>query len=296
MPALFEQFVLTWLATVGVVSLKGSGYSEYATICRVHLIPAFGDMPVEGITTVAIQEYVAHKVAGGLTPRTVVNHLHVLKRICGYAVASGLLPSNPVATVAMPRIEHREMSYLTAEGLARLIAATPASWRLLIAMAALTGLRKGEQLALEFRDIDIASGTIRVSRSMRGGVVSSPKTVASCGTIPLPNSLVSTLRKRRERVADPDGLVFCRRDGSPLPDGLPNAILSLALREASLPPMRWHDLRHSWVVAHLQAGTDIPTLVRLGRWTSADVLMSTYAHVLPAAGGDAVRKLEASMR
>jgi len=42
------------------------------------------------------------------------------------------------------------------------------------------------------------------------------------------------------------------------------------------------------VVAHLAAGTDIPTLQRLGRWKSADVLLSTYAHMLPAAGGDAV--------
>lgn len=292
MPALFESFVMTWLAVVATVTLKGSAYVQYESICRRHLIPAFGDAPIEAITTEKVQEYLADKVKCGLSPRTVRNHFEVLRRVMAYAIACGLVAQDPTRDAVLPRFERLEMTFLTPDGLRRLIESTPKSWRLLTAMAALTGLRKGEQLALKFTDIDFSRRTITVSRSMRDGQTSSCKTATSVGVIPLPESLIPMLRERREKVADPEGLIFCRANGSPLPDGLPNAVLASALSVAGLPPMRWHDLRHSWVVSHLQAGTSISQLVRLGRWKSADVLLSTYAHVLPAEAGDAVRKME----
>lgn len=292
MPAAFQQFVLSWLATVAIVDLKASGYREYESICRVHLVPAFGDMPIEGITPVSIQGYTADKVASGLSPRTVANHVQVLRRILAYALTCGLVTENAALRVKLPRQERTEMRFLTPEQLRQLIEATPRSWRLLIAMAALTGLRKSTQLALVFPDISLEARTISVTKAIRAGVVTSTKTDVT-GSIPLPESLIPMIEARRLKAPDPNGLIFCRSDGSPLPDGLPNRILAKSLATAGLPPVRWHDLRHSWVVAHLKAGTDIPTLQRLGLWKNADTLLSTYAHVLPATGGDAVRRLDA---
>ncbi|HEY3317200.1 MAG TPA: tyrosine-type recombinase/integrase [Coriobacteriia bacterium] len=292
MPAAFEKFVLSWLATVAIVQLKASGFAEYETICRIHLVPAFGDTPIEGITPARVQEFVADKIAGGLSPRTVANHLHVLRRVLDYAVTCGLVSDNAASTIALPRQQRTEMRFLTPAQLRLMVDATTPSWRLLTATAALCGLRKGEQLALRFTDISIEDRTIRISKSVRNGVVTTPKTAASIGAIPLPDSLVPLLEERRCKAPDPQALVFCRADGSYLPDHLPNRVLAAALRMACLPQVRWHDLRHSWVVAHLQAGTDIPTLQRLGRWKSADTLLSVYAHVLRAAGGEAAARLD----
>ena len=291
MPASFEQFVLSWLATVAIVDLKRSGYREYESICRVHLMPAFGDMPIEGITPVLIQGYVADKVASGLSPRTTANHVQVLRRILAYALTCGLVTENAASKVRLPRQERSEMRFLDPSQLRQLIEATPSSWRLLIATAALTGLRKSSQLSLLFTDVSLEAGTISVTKAIRGGVVTSTKTDVT-GSIPLPESLIPMLEARRLNAPNPDGLIFCRSDGSPLPDSLPNGLLAKSLATAGLPSIRWHDLRHSWVVAHLKAGTDIPTLQRLGLWKNANTLLSTYAHVLPATGGDAVRRLD----
>lgn len=292
MPATFESFVLSWLTTVAIVRFKGSGYREYESICRNHLVPAFADVPVEAITSYAVQRYVADKVSGGLSPRTVRNHVQVLRLVLDYALVCGLVHQNVARNAAWPRHERQEMRYLAPDQLHRLIEVTCPSWRLLIGMAALTGLRKGEQLALRFSDIDLDRMTISVSKSIRGGIVTTPKTPSSVGVIPLPPSLVPLLVERRAKAPDPDGLAFCRQDGAPLPDSLPGQVLGRALAASGLPQIRWHDLRHSWVVAHLQAGTDVPTIVRLGRWKSADVMLSTYAHVLPSGASDAVRRLE----
>lgn len=295
MSMLFNELVATWLDTVAAVTLKPSGFKSYEAICRNHLVPAYGDMPIDTITVVEVQAYVAGKVKGGLSRRTVANHVQVMRRLMAYAADNGFIESSPLASVASPRQEPSatRVRYLTPDQLRELFEATPPAWRVLLATSALTGLRKGEQLALTFADIDFEHQTISVSKTIRDGVVTSPKTPWSIGVIPLPESLAPMLEDRRGKAPDPDGLVFCRTDGSPLPDHLPNRILANALESAGLPSVSWHEFgRHSWVVAHLQAGTDIPTLTRLGRWKTPDVLLSTYAHVLPSAGGDAVRRLD----
>ena len=290
-PVSFGEFTLSWLATWAAVKLKASAYREYESIARRHLMPAFGDLDLSHVTTERIQVYMAGKLEDGMSGRSVVNHTIVLKRILGTAVDYGLIPENPVDKIAQPRVERSEMSFLTPEELHRLIEATPSSWRLLIALPALCGLRKGETLALEFSDVSTEAMSISITKSMRGGMASSPKTSSSVSTIPLPESLLPLIEQRR-RQARGHRLVFCRSDGSPLSDTTPNRVLARALAYAGLPSIRFHDLRHSWVVAHLRAGTDIKTLARLGRWSSTTTLLETYAHVIPSIGGDAVQRLD----
>lgn len=296
MSMLFKELVAVWLDTVASVELKQSGYRSYEAMCRNHLVPAFGDTPVDEITGAKVQVYVADKAKAGLSARTVTNTVHVLKRLISYAAANNLIDSNPLTSVSTPRQEPEStrVRYLTPGQLQRLIEATPPAWQVLIATACLTGLRKQEQLALQFGDLDFENRTISVSKTLqRDGSVTSPKTLWSIGTIPMPESIVPLLKDRRRKVADPDGYVFCRKDGTPLPAHLPNRILAKSLEAAGLPSVTWHEMgRHSWVVAHLQAGTDIPALTRLGRWKTSDVLLSTYAHVLPSSGGDAARRVD----
>lgn len=287
----FESFALEWLATWAIVKLKASGYREYEGIVRRHLIPELGESLLVDISPQQIQSFVARKIAVGLSPRTVGNHIIVLKRVLETAVDYGLLAENPVDKVAMPRIERSEMSFLLPSELSQLIEATSPPWKLLLALPAFIGLRKGEVLALQWSDIDLDAMTISISRSMRGGIVTTPKTRGSIATLPLPE-LVSSLMADRRRQAGGHKLIFCKSDGSPLSDATPNRILSRSLVRAGLPSIRFHDLRHSFVVAHLSAGTDIKTLASLGRWASTSVLLETYAHVLPTMGGDAVRRLD----
>lgn len=296
MSMLFCELVATWLDTVASVELKSSGYRSYESICRNHLVPVFGETPIAEITAAQVQAYVAEKTRSGLSARTVTNHIHVLRRLMTYAVTDGVVQSNPLTSVSAPRQEPKStrVRYLTYDQLQQLIEATPPAWRVLIATACLTGLRKGEQLALRFdTDIDFCQRIIRVSKTIRNGVVTSPKNSWSVGAIPMPDSLVPLLQERRRKVADPGGYVFCRKDGSPLPSHLPNAILAKALKTAALPSVTWHEMsRHSWVVMHLNAGTTVPELQSLGRWKTPEVLMSVYAHLLPTSGSDAAQRVD----
>lgn len=293
-----QELTSRWLNTVAAVTLKPSGFKSYESICRLHVVPALGELPVSAVTASVVEDYVVGKVQAGLSSRTVDNHVQVIRRLLDYAVTSGVVDGASTIKVRAPRQEPAatKVRYLAPDQLHRLFEATPTQWRILIAMAFMCGLRKGEQLALTFRDVDLENRTISVNKTMRNSAVASPKNPWSIGSTPLAESLIPLLRERQMKAPDPEGLIFCRADGSPLPDGLPNRILAKALDKAGLPQVSWHEMgRHSWVVAHLQAGTDIPTLQRLGRWKTADVLLSTYAHVLPTGGGEAANRLDQLM-
>lgn len=289
----FAEFSRTWLATWAIVRLKASGYREYESIVRLHLVPHFGELPLSEITPEAIQKWVASSITADVAPATARNRLIVLKRVLETAAEYGLIAENPVDSVAFPRVERSEMKYLSPAEVRRLLDTTPKSWRLLLALPALCGLRKGECLALEWSDIDTEAMTISVSKTMRSGRVTSPKTSSSKSIVPVPETLSPLIAQRRRRAGN-HPLVFCKSNGRPLSDATPNRICSQALEKAGLPHIRFHDLRHSWAVAHIKAGTDLKTLAHLGRWSSPESLLQTYSHVI-GIGGDAVRRFDEFM-
>ncbi len=290
----FAQFAHSWLATCGIVRLKRSAFQQYSAVVRLHLVPEFGEAQLSDITAECIQTWVASAISDGVAPATVRNRLIVLKRILANAVEYGLLGENSVDSVAFPRVERQEMKFLSPTEVRRLLDATPESWRLLLALPALCGLRKGECLALEWSsDIDTEAMSISVSKTMRSGVVTSPKTSSSRSIVPMPESLIPLIDQRRRQLGGA-GLVFCKSDGRPLSDAAPNRVLNRALEKAGLPHIAFHGLRHSWAVAHLKAGTDIKTLAHLGRWSSTQTLLDTYSHVI-GIGGDAVRRFDEFM-
>lgn len=286
-PILFSEFCDMWLDRWAKVRLKHTGLAEYRGIIGNHLTPAFGGVPVTEVTTAEIQRYVADTVAGGLSPRTVANHVKLLRRMFDVALEWNLVDRNAAAEVALPRQVRPERSYLTPDEMRRLIEATPRSWRVLIASACLLGARRGELLALSWKSVSLEDRTVRFERSMRRGVISDVKSPSSKAAVPIPESLIRLLEARKAVAPDPEGLVFCRSDGSPLHDSKPNAVLKAALIKAGLPHVSFHSLRRSWVMAHIEAGTPVKTIVSLGRWKSAQTFLDEYAVYLPVAGGDA---------
>lgn len=293
-PPSFGAFASEWLATSAAVRLKQSALCEYEGVVRLHLAPRFGDLSIDAVTVERVQTFIAASLAAGVAARTVCNRVIVLKAILATAVDYGLLAENSADKVAMPRIERSETAFLTPAQLRQLIAATPPAWALLLALPAMAGLRVGECRALLWSDLDTEAMTVSVTKSMRGGVVTSPKNPGSVALVPVPEALRPYIEQRRNRAED-HALMFSKADGRPVADSTPGRILARSLSAAGLPHIRFHDLRGSWTVAHLKAGTDLKTLARLGRWSSEQTLLSRYAHVI-GIGGDAVKRFDELFR
>jgi integrase len=157
------------------------------------------------------------------------------------------------------------------------------NYRLIVAIAIFTGMRSGEIRGLQWGDIDWNSRQIYVRRTWKEGEFRAPKTKASARGIPLPETLVSDLR--RWRLECPKGefdLVFPNLVGRPLSsENMVRRGLEPGLRRAGLRTIRFHDLRHCYASLLLASGEDIVTVSRRLGHGSPVVTMRVYAHAIP---------------
>ena len=161
---------------------------------------------------------------------------------------------NPCEGVDLPALrEPTEIRYLTLPQVDRLLAhVRPGPFahldRAIFTTAVMTGLRKGELVALRWRDIDWEARRIRVRRSYTYGEFGTPKSKRSSRSVPMTAELAVELRRVWNQTIwrDDDDLVFAHPDhGGVLPKANISRRLSAALRAAGIENHRFHDLRHT---------------------------------------------------
>jgi integrase len=130
--------------------------------------------------------------------------------------------------------------------------------------AAFTGLRRGELLALRWRDVDFAGDTIRVRASYAGGALTTPKS-GKVRSVPMAPEVASALAKlgHRGHSTDDDDLVFIGEFAGYLDGSALRRRYDIAVKAAGLRPLRFHDLRHTFgtrmiAKADIGAGMDGP--------------------------------------
>jgi integrase len=181
------------------------------------------------------------------------------------AVAWGLVTTNPAQAVRPPKPDRPRLEVPTAEQLLQLVgAAEGTSWEIPLLLAATTGARRGEVLAVRWADVDLDAGRLRITRALqRVGaelVVVDPKTPRARRQISLPTFALERLRRHRREQAERRLLVgpgwadldlICDRgDGRPLqPDSWTGAFKRIAASAGLPAAMRLHDVRHGYATA-----------------------------------------------
>lgn len=299
------EYLTRWLPTISREVRPGT-VVNYEHTARV-VSDALGSVPLQQLTRQAIKTFYA-ELAGTRAAKTVHNHHLILHRALRDAVEDKLLSVNP-ADRAHRLAKHRtEMKTWTAAELGAFLAGVKLDrlyglWR----VAAMSGLRRGELLALRWADVALDAGTARIVRAyVRGNAglhFGEPKTATGRRLIALDPATVAVLKSHRARQAEerlawgPDyrdaDLIFCREDGSPLdPDGVTSRF-ERRVRELGLPRIRLHDLRHTYATLALAAGIH-PKVVqeRLGH-SSITMTLDLYSHAVPAMQADAADRVAA---
>lgn len=299
---------------------------RYASIIERHLIPSLGHLRLSRLTPLQIHESYTRAMRtgkasrrktgedeppaapSGLSPTTVRQHHAVLHRALGWAVRMRLIANNPADAVEPPQPARREMRALSPDEMRKLLdAARETELYVPVVLALTTGMRRGEILALRWRDVSLRDATAHVSRTVvetkSGGLeYKEPKTQSARRLVALPPSAVAALKwqrrdqgRRRKKLAgqyEERNLVVDLATGAPMrPDALSASFRRLA-RRAKLEGVRFHDLRHTHATALVAAG-EHPKVIsdRLGHASTAFTL-TTYGHVLPAMQRAAAERFE----
>jgi len=306
------EYLHEWLDAIGGTVRPGT-LRSYRTNVEIHVITRMGGMPLAKVTPVRLNALYSELLAsgrhdgnGGLSTRTVRYTHTILHRAFRDAVRWGLLNRNPSDFADPPRHIKPEMRVWSTDELRQFLAFVSddelhALWVLL----ATSGMRRGEALGLRWQDLDLRKGrlSIRQSLSSGGGKLSfsPPKTAKSRRALSLDPATVAVLRSHRAQQGEEQlaagvlggatGLVFARADGSPTrPDSVSRRFTQLS-RNAGLPVIRVHDLRHTYATIALSAGAH-PKVVaeRLGHSTIA-ITLDTYSHVLPSLEEETANRL-----
>ena len=302
------EYVERWLKDSVRGTVRQSTYETYGYMAYPHIVPALGRVKLKTLTPVRVRTFYREKLDAGLSSATVRKMHGVLQKALDQAVSDGLIPRNAAKGIRLSQGKKKEIRPLSPdETRVLLIAARGDRLEALYLLAISTGLREGELLALRWEDVDLEAAVLRVSRTLTrsGGKVSAgpPKTKNSRRTVGLTKGAVEALREHLTRQLEeiermgslyrPGGLVFANEVGGIInPSNLRNRSLKALLERAGLPPIRFHDLRHTCATLLLSRNVNPKIVSEMLGHASIAITLVTYSHVLPNMQQSAVRALE----
>jgi integrase len=263
----FTEAADVWLARKKPM-IEPSTYRGYEIEIRLRLKPAFGQLKLRQITRGRIESYLADLDAqGALSRKTINDSLIPLRQILGRAVRDGVLATNPAvnadrdAPLELP-YERPTMCFLNRDDARRYLDACSPWYRPLAEVLIGAGLRIGEAIALEWRDVDWDGCALQIVRAAKDSGIGTPKGDRS-RRVHIAPYLLDLLRQHRSDDARQDGelskLVFHSPNGRMLDrHNVRRRGHDAALGEAGLPrELRLHDLRHTAATLWLAAGESI---------------------------------------
>jgi integrase len=312
------EFIERWGRDWASINTSAKTSERYRQLLKLHVVPHIGAVLVQKLRATHLNELYAKLLrAGGhegrpLAPRT-VGHVHrVLHRALGHAVTWGIAATNVAALISPPPVPDSEIAILTEDQVRTLLRHLQGrTLRPIVSFLLGTGARRGEALALRWKDVDLDNGVVRVERSLeqtKAGRLrfKSPKTRHGRRNVSISPWLIAELRAHRTRQqerrlslgqgkATRDDLVFARWDGeirSPhwLTQKFAQAMAALKI-DCTL-----HGLRHTHVSQLIAAGLDVLTISRRIGHASPAITLGVYGHLFRNTDARAAEIIEAAFK
>jgi integrase len=251
---------------------KRSTMENIESEVRVHLAPFFSQRSLDAITPEDVHDLVTVLEGKSLKPKTIRNVIATLSALFTFARAPrrAWATSNPCDGLELPAVsDATEIRFLTLDEVDALVAnARPGMFqaidRAMFLTAAMTGLRKGELIALRWRDVDWTASRIRVRQNYVRGEFGTPKSKRSTRSVPMADEVAGELERlfQQSQCQDDDDLVFAHpHTGGPIPKANVTRRMRAALKAAKLDTSHcFHDLRHTFGTRMAAAGTPMRTL------------------------------------
>ena len=300
---LLGDYLDDWLETSVKPTVRDSTYRLYRGHVKHHITPFLGGVSVVSLNPQQVQLFINTLSEGDLSNATIHRIRGTLRKALNQAQVWGMVDRNVATLVSLPKEERKRFEPMTPEQLQKLLKQIEGDrLEVLYTLALSTGMRIGEVLGLQWEDIDFDRRVIHIrnqlGRQEGTFVLSPPKTPQSRRTIPLPQEMVDALRAHKstqleEGITAWDGgdLVFRTSKGGPFDGPNVTRYLQRHAKEAGLPRIRFHDLRHACATFLLAQGVELQVVKEILGHSQISLTADTYAHVLPSLKEDATERL-----
>jgi integrase len=302
-----DQLLTKWLKQITSEGRSPTTLREYKRLIEKRISPALGPVPAVKVTALELDEFYQGLTDEGLAPASVRQVHAILRAGFRQAVKWKYLASNPATDTSPPKLVSKTVTAPTVAEVQAMIQAADADdpdMATLIALAAVTGARRGELCGLRWGDVDWTGHTLTIERSVatmgRRQLITKDTKTHAARRLALDTfgeeTLKRHLRVTEDRAADlgisvtPDSPIFTYDLVRPIaPDTVSHYVRSIATKVGV--DTHLHALRHFAATELIGAGHDVRTVAgRLGH-RDASVTLKVYSHALPERDRDAADAL-----
>ncbi|MFR9755522.1 tyrosine-type recombinase/integrase [Streptomyces sp. TR06-5] len=294
----FGEYAAAWLEDR---KLAARSRERHESVVRLHLLPTFGDRTLSSITTAQVRAW-RTACLGRTGEPTVVKAYQIMRAILNTAVDDELIRRNPCRIKGADRYDVPERPVLTVEEVYAVAEAMAPRYRLLVLLAAFTGLRFGELASLRCRDVDtdVAAVTVRRSQAeMQTGVLvdKAPKSGAGIRPVAFPTELLPEVERHLELFAGRgrDGHVFLGPQGGQLRrSNFRDDWIRGRTKAGISGDVHFHDLRHTGNTLAASGASLRELMTRMGHSTPRAALI--YQHMVDGRDREIADRLGSMIR
>jgi integrase len=292
--ATLDEFADKWKELV-LLQRKPSTVHAAKSHLAHHILPVLGRFGLDQIGREVQQEFAGH-LCRKVSRKMALNVLGTLSSILRTAKSWGYVcECMDMGSLTLPSQAKTEAKMLSAKQAAAIIAAASSPYREMFAIAAMTGMRSGEIMALETGDVDFERRLIYVRRSSWRSRPQTTKSAASVAVLPMPEPLEKILREYL--VGKPAGLLFPNSKGKPRDqEKIVRFHLRPLLDQLEIPHCGFHAFRHLHASLLLDVGASPKVAQAQLRHADARITVGIYAHVIGDSHREAVDKLAEVLR
>ena len=308
-----SEWMKTWLDVYIIPNVSPTTLSGYEGMIRRYINPLIGHIPVQSLTTIAVQAWVnSLKVSPSsgkeMSAKTIKHCYHVLKGSMDKAVLAEIINRSPCTGVMLPKGKKKPAVVYCESDIRKLIqAAKGTEMELIIDLELCMGMRRGELLGLQWCDVDWEKNQIHICRNrvvVKGkSLLKDPKTAAGNRILDVPEILMKKLYRHRMQCMENQlqqgssytatDFIIVHPDGKPIYPEYVSQLLTKLQERAGLPKCRFHDLRHLCASIMLKQGVNVKVAQeRLGH-ADISTTLNIYSHVLPSSAKEAAEKIGA---
>lgn len=300
----FETFAEEWFEEYAKLNLKSTTYTRQRQLTK-RVYAAIGHIRLDKLTTRVIQKFINSLALDGtneitkkpLSHKTMVHYLSFISTVIDYAIKMDMLSDNPCRRITIPKGSKKERKILSikeTEEFLKLLATATLKWRTFFTLDIYSGMRRGEMLGLEWKDIDFETGVVHIQRTSnytkaRGIYTDTTKTENSVRFIKLPPEVLAILEqfraeqeKEKQRLGSKwieNDRLFTKWNGLPMNPQTPYGWLKKFCEKHGMPFCGIHSFRHLHASLLIGAGIDTTTVSGILGHSQVSTSLNIYGHM-----------------